>query len=190
MLLGLALLTSFVGDMVGFIGGFILRMNMNTESNILALIGLSITIWFYKTKIRIGTTGKAVSILAIVFILFGIVNLIFIQGHEKMNLYTLAFGAVSLILISLVYFYLLIKELPTESITRLPMFWINTAILIYYSGTFFQYLLTDYLINVLKGDIVNTWTIHNFLGFVFYVIVSVGLWLNRSLYLTTTAASV
>lgn len=54
-------------------------------------------------------------------------------------------------------------------------FWINTAILLYSSGTFFIYLLVDYLVRLLNSNLVIVWMIHHSVGLIFYSIIIYGL---------------
>lgn len=121
--------------------------------------------------------------LVVIEICFALTNMFFIQGFGNTTSYTFVIRSLTITVISLLYFYVLVRDLPTESITKLPMFWINTSFLLYYAGVFFQWLLMDYLINELKGDVVNTYTIKNLIGVVHYLLIAFGLWYNRSLYL-------
>ncbi|HEX8061308.1 MAG TPA: hypothetical protein VF473_10255 [Cyclobacteriaceae bacterium] len=178
-LLFLALLFSFLNDMAGFIGGRLLMINMNLAYTIGLIIIYPSYILFYRRQIKSKKIGQLLTLTVFFFIAFTIVNVFFIQGPGSNNSYTLSLRSTIFITISLVYFYVLIKELPAESITKLPMFWINTAVLIYYSGTFFQNLAADYMVS-LKGDLITTWTIKNSLGMIYYAIICGGLWLNRS----------
>ena len=42
--------------------------------------------------------------------------------------------------LSIYLFYQLINDQPTDNIRRFPVFWVNTAVLIYFSGNFFLFL--------------------------------------------------
>jgi hypothetical protein len=187
LLLGLLLFISLIADITGIIGAMIYRKNMNAIYSVFYLFFLPIFLLFYRSKIRSRQIGTLLNVVIILFLAFGVINFIFIQ-KTAINSYTRSFATISMIAVSITYFYVLIKELPTETITRLPMFWINTAVLIYYSGTFFQYLATDYLVNVLNDNLINTWTLKNFLGIIYYCILSFALWLNRSNLLQDTSA--
>jgi hypothetical protein len=114
------------------------------------------------------------------YVLFGLINLFFVQGPYGHTSYTSSLRAVCLIVIALTYFYVLIQQLPTESITKLPMFWINTGILIYYSGTFFMNLTADYLINVLNNTLITYWMAYYFFGYVYYPMLWYALLLARA----------
>ncbi|HZY79155.1 MAG TPA: hypothetical protein VFE50_06520 [Cyclobacteriaceae bacterium] len=187
-LLGLLLLLSLIQDLVGIVFGILLRHNVNVLNSIVFPFKLSLFLLFYKNKIDSRGTAQAIN-AAICFLgAFALTNLLFIQ-KTSINSYTSVFGQVCMILISIRYFYLLILELPTESITKLPMFWINTAVLIYFSGTFFQYLAADYLVTVLNDNLINSWTLKNFVGIFYYAMLSFALWLNRSILLQVPASS-
>lgn len=62
------------------------------------------------------------------------------------------------------------ETLPT------PLFWINAAILFYFSSTFILSLSMDYIATLLREDFILFWTFRNFLRFVFCVIVCVNIW--------------
>lgn len=80
-----------------------------------------------------------------------------------------------MIVCALGYFFFLIRELPQENITKLPMFWINSAVLVYFSCTFMLSLSLDYLTEILKDDLIGYWTFRNFLRVAFCLIICVGL---------------
>ena len=58
------------------------------------------------------------------------------------------------------------------------MFWINTAILIYFSGNLFLFIFNTYLVSVLKDDLVVYWSFHNLLYLIKNVLFAIGLWQN------------
>jgi hypothetical protein len=101
--------------------------------------------------------------LGLIFLLLFFTNLLFIQ-QEGINTYTKLYAAFVFILLSIGYFYQLMKDLPTLHLQRLPMFWINTAVLVYFSGNFFLFLMSDYLVKVLHEDLMIYWSFHNFLN--------------------------
>jgi hypothetical protein len=177
--LGLLLIICFIAEAVGTIGAQIIRTNMNLAINIFYILNFPLALLVYRRRIHWKNVNSITYLLVGCFVLFGLLNLFFIQGPFNFNSYTSSLASILFILTSLTYFYILVQELPTEEITKLPMFWINTAMLIYYSGTFFLYLSADYLINVLKNNLIAIWLIHNFLGLIFYSIIGYGLLLIR-----------
>lgn len=106
--------------------------------------------------------GRILFIIGAVFTIGAIVNLLFFQ---KLSIASYSKFASSFIIISLliIYFYRLIVELPTVYLHRLSMFWISSALLIYSSGALFLNAFTDYLVRVLKDDMILYWSFHNLL---------------------------
>lgn len=158
---------SLTTEVVSSIGVHFIHTNMNLVPNIFEIINLPLAVLLYRRRIHWKNKNTVAILIIAPFLIFSLVNLIFIQGPQSFNSYTSSLASVCFILMSLTYFYVLIQQLPTESITKLPMFWVNAAILIYYSGTFFLYLSADYLINVLNNDLVTFWMFHHFFGLLF-----------------------
>ncbi len=109
------------------------------------------------------------------FILFSSLNFLFLQ-HEKLNSFTFLSSSIIFIWLSVVYFFSLMKDLPTYHLEQIPMFWINTAVLIFFSGNFFLFLTTDYLIKVSPNDFMVHWSLHNILNIVKNLLFTIAFW--------------
>jgi hypothetical protein len=177
--LGLILIFSFATEIVSFVGVHIIHANMNLASNTFDILYLPLAVLLYRKRIHWKNTNVVATVIVVLYVLFALVNLFIIQGPFNYNGYANSLASVCFILMSLTYFYVLIQQLPAESITKLPMFWINTAILIYHSGTFFLYLTADYLITVLNNDLITFWMFHHFFGLIYLTILWYALWLIR-----------
>ena len=177
--LGIILWLSLLTELTTLIVIRVFHTNPNAYGNVYAMIELPLVVLLYRRFV--GWKNKnAISLLIIMpFVLFGLFNILK-NGIHHINSYTLFLASICVIIISIAYFYVLIQELPTESITKLPMFWINTAFLIYHSGNFFLYLSADYLITVLDHSLINPWMFHNFLGLIFYAILWYAMFLIRA----------
>jgi hypothetical protein len=114
----------------------------------------------------------------VVYGFFSILNLAYIQ-RESINSYTIALKAIFFITLSVVYFYRLIRDMPTLQIHHLPMFWINAAVLFYFAGNFFLFILSDYLIKVMKNDLMVYWGFHNLVNITKNLLFAVGLWYSN-----------
>jgi hypothetical protein len=71
-------------------------------------------------------------------------------------------------------------ELPSMHLQRMPMFWFNSAFLIYYAGALVLFVFTSYIINVLKQDLVTYWIFHNCLSICEHFLVLTGLYYDLS----------
>ncbi|MBX2969146.1 MAG: hypothetical protein KF803_07225 [Cyclobacteriaceae bacterium] len=70
------------------------------------------------------------------------------------------------------------RTLPEEDLLKFPMFWINTAALIFFSGTFILSYLMDYIMAVMRDQFVHFWTFRNFFRFAFCLVLAYAGWLN------------
>ncbi len=86
-----------------------------------------------------------------------------------------------LILFSVMLFFKLVKDLPQENLLDMPVFWINAAVLFFYSCTFMLSLTMDYIAQILRNDFTIFWTFHNFLRACFCMVICIGIWKARKL---------
>jgi hypothetical protein len=96
----------------------------------------------------------------LLFVIFFLSNLLFLQ-RDTINTYTDTLSALFFIVLSICYFYFLMKGLPAEKIYLLPMFWINIGVLVYFAGNLFLFSISQYILNVLKTDFYIYWMFHN-----------------------------
>ncbi len=98
-----------------------------------------------------------------------------------LNANTEAIRDIMMIVCSIAYFFVLLKDLPQRNLLEYPMFWINSAVLFYFSCTFILSLSLDYLILILKDNLIGYWTFRNFLRTLFCIIICIGIWKARKL---------
>ena len=82
----------------------------------------------------------------ILFTLFVLINIFFIQGVQHFNTNILKAGSFSMILLSCFYFAELLNWESQTSLLKEPMFWIATGVFLFNTGEFFYTLFSDYLI--------------------------------------------
>lgn len=80
------------------------------------------------------------------------------------------------IVCALLFFSKIFINLPENNLLTLPMFWVNSAILFYFSCSFILSLTVSYLVDVLKDDLSIYWSFRNFLRAFFCGIICIGLW--------------
>jgi hypothetical protein len=173
--IGLLFLISACSDTLAFV--FVeFKINGNYAASAYLIIALPIIslVYYLVTDKRV----KSFFVLTtIICSLFGIINLLVIQKQMN-NSYTTVLATIIILSYCLYYFYWLLKELPTTRLDRLPMFWINSAFMIYYGGNLFILVFTDYLVNVLKDNLLVYWSLHNFLGIAEMMMIIFALWID------------
>lgn len=100
----------------------------------------------------------------------------FYHGMLGINSFSRTIGSIILIGAAIFYFYTLLRDLPAQRLSEFPMFWFVTAILVYNAGGFILFVFMDYLINVLKSDLMFYWSFHNVLRVIFFFLLIMSVW--------------
>lgn len=133
---------------------------------------------FFYTLVEWKTLKVPLILVNLVAAGFGLGNLFFIQ-RTSMNSYTYTVHAIVVLVLSVVYFFKLLKELPTQQLQRFPMFWIISGIFFSHAGKLAIYAVTHYLIHFLQDNLIIVWSFHNFLTIIGNVLIAYGVWLNH-----------
>jgi hypothetical protein len=176
-LLGLIQMTNFLAHVTSILVWQVFDGNQNYVYSITNIVEfILIAIIYHRTTNN--SHKNLFTFAALCFVSFAITNLIFIQQGE-INSYSLALMSLITMLFALYYFYWLIKELPTSQLQRLPMFWINSAWMIFFSGNLFLFIFTDYLVNVMKDTQLVMWNVHNILKIIEVLMIVIALWIDH-----------
>ncbi len=108
-----------------------------------------------------------------------VANYFFVQGPYVVNSYSIVLSSVGFILFSLIYFRQLLINLPETFVHRVPMVWVNSSVLIYFSGNLFTFMLFNYLMS-------SIWILHNILNIIKNILLFVAVWQSQR---TTTSSS-
>jgi hypothetical protein len=147
---------------------------INIPQSFCGIFQFLVTTLLYYVALNKKNGGRFLSV-AIVFFLFGIVNVLFWQKLD-INTYTSSISSFIVLVYCVVYWYRLLVELPVQELHRFPMFWYNSAFLIFSAGTLFLYLFTSYLQEVLHNNLLIYWSFHNILSIVQRIVIMIGLW--------------
>jgi hypothetical protein len=174
-LIGILFVGSFVCNMAGylfFVFNFSNRI-LNIPNTVYDFILVFLASMLYNDQTR-SKYKRAFTLIAGSFALMGILNLLFFQT-SSITSYNKLLSSFILIGYAVIYFYRLMVELPTIHLHRLPMFWFNSAFLIYHAGTIFLFAFTPYLVSFLQKDMLSYWSFHNVLSIVQGLIILIGL---------------
>ncbi len=110
------------------------------------------------------------------FVAFYIANMTFYQGPLKFNSVSNVAASFIIMTLSLQYLYHLMAKLPIMPIHRLPMLWISFAVLSYYAGTFFLFLISNYLVEGAAASHRMIWILHNVLNIIKNLLFAIAIW--------------
>jgi hypothetical protein len=143
--------------------------------NVLTILQFPLWIQIFKDFSESKQRKNLISLLIAIFLFFSIINLLFVQGFNRFNNYSLIFGSFLIIFFSCTFLYKMLRLVDKNPLS-VPMFWISCGSLLYFTGTFLYFSLYGYL---RKFQIENHSQIFDLLILnliiVFYACISVGL---------------
>lgn len=113
----------------------------------------------------------------ILYFAFAVFNVAFLQ-KAQVNSYTQVLQSIIILILCIWFFYKLLRELPTQQIQKLPLFWIASALFFTYSGKLVVYAVAHYLSHVLKDNLIILWSLHNLLSVIGNLLIAWGTWLQ------------
>ena len=166
------LLISLTCDALAF---FLVRYSINTHwiGNVYLICQFSILVWIFRKHFQ---SKKIADIFHVLFLVFCIINISFFQGPWLFNSVSNAVASLILIGFCIFYLYRLLNDLPIVHIQNFPMLWITFAILTYYGGNFFLFLVKNYLTYGDSGSHKMMWILHNLLNIAKNILFAVALW--------------
>ncbi len=154
--------------------------NQNYVNHLFHLFGVAFITPFFYGLIGWRSLKVPFIFLNVVYFLFAAVNVLFIQRIGDTNSYTQAFMSILMIMFCIIFFYKLLKELPTREIHRLPSFWIATGFFLSFSGKLVIYATSHYLVHYLGDRLEVVWIFHQVLSLIGLFLASIGIWINVS----------
>lgn len=113
-------------------------------------------------------------ILSLLFAVCWIVNSIFIQSIYEFPAMLSSLGDILIILLSIIYFYKIMLEAKIIKLAGEPLIWINAAILIYYAGNLFFYVLFNLILEYSREFSKITVIYFSVLNTLFYLLIAIG----------------
>lgn len=162
-------IASFMADLASYYFGS-QRINTYPIANSFLLFQSIVLLLLYRDALKLPQSPWMVG--TFIYVLFFIWNTFWIQGPFVINSNSAGFGSLIFIILSLLYFRMLLKQLPETYIHRIPMVWINIAVLIYCGGNLFLFLLYNYFIS-------GVWILHNILNITKNVLFFVAIWQSQ-----------
>jgi hypothetical protein len=143
--------------------------------NIYGIIEAILLIEFYKRFLNQFFQSKVHLILITLFTLLFIYNTFLSHKFKNIDNISTSIESIIFILYALISFYFILKNLVFENLYHTPFFWINTAILLYFSGNLFLFTFSSYLESH-ESTYLKLYLIHSNLNILTYILFSIGFW--------------
>lgn len=103
-----------------------------------------------------------------------------INGLNSMDNFSTSVESIILIFYSLFFFYYVLKNLVLENLLSTPVFWLNTAILFYFSGNMILFVFSNHMAKTDNAKYIILWAIiHTFFNVIYNTLLSLGFWKVR-----------
>lgn len=160
---------SFFFDMIAL---YYATKGVNTypTNNIFSLVQALVLLYVYREAFS--WPRKRVHWVACIYATLFLINYLVIQTPYSLNSYAYTISGLILLVVSLLYFRFLLKNLPVPFVHRSPMIWINIAVLIYFGGNLFLFMLYNYFVS-------SIWILHNMLNITKNILFFVAIWQSQ-----------
>ena len=115
--------------------------------------------------------------LIVFFVLFAFCDAFWWHGIYNFNTYSRPLSGFILLFLALCFFYKTLKELKIKHLEKTPLFWVSAGILVYFSGSLFIFLFTNF---VKSSDqaLLTLWGIHAIFNILLNISFTIALWIK------------
>jgi hypothetical protein len=154
----------------------LIGLNNQLLLSVFTVIEFSLLTLFYRQFFNTFFHSKIYYYLISGFIILAAVETFIINDIYTMGNISTSVESLFCIFYSLSSFFLILKNLVYDNLLKIPFFWINTGVLIYFAGNLFLFLFTTYLQKNNIKDYGSLYAIHSVLNITYYILISIGFW--------------
>lgn len=122
---------------------------------------------------------KVIYGITIVFISYSVINSLFIQSIYQFPNFVRAIGIFILAVYAMLWFLKSLREMKITSLRAEPVVWINTGAIIYFSGSFFIFILSNLFLEHSRVILGYSFRVSTFLSNLFYILIAIGFWKTK-----------
>jgi hypothetical protein len=135
--------------------------------------------WFYNTVLRGFINAKIIWSVAILFLLFTVINSIFIQSVFTFNSYALTLESILIVILALFTFMFFLNDIVKETTGHdlKGLNWINSGLFVYHASNLLIFYFGAVITQTFSKNLnLYTWILHSFFSIVMYACFFIGLW--------------
>jgi hypothetical protein len=175
--LTILLVFSFLCDFINEIQYLLFRFPVNIILNTYGVINPILLSCFFYSCLQWKKLKLPLIVFNVFYLLFSIANFAFIQ-KAGINTYSGIVEKLQVMILCLLFFHKVLKELPTRKIYNAGVFWIISSMFVVYSAKLVVFSFAHYL--VLSNDnLILLWNTHNVMSIIFSLSVAVGVWMHQ-----------
>ena len=149
--------------------------------HLLVPLGFVFLAAYYRKVLKDFLNPKVLVFVALGFVLFSLINSMYVQHPDVFNSGALTVECILLIILSFsTYTLLLNKTFEKQKQSFAGLNWINTGVFIYHSSTLLIFYFGEYITSNIGLELSRyTWVVHSFFSVIMYICFWRGLW-NRA----------
>ena len=128
---------------------------------------------FYLQLLRDFIKPFYIKTILFTFIVYSIINSLFIQGLFEYASLVASIGALIIFLFSVVFFTKIMVEAKIIKLSAEPLVWINSVLLFYYAGNFFYYTLYNLRMLASMDIAIIAVKLFGVINLILYVVISI-----------------
>ncbi|HEV7424073.1 MAG TPA: hypothetical protein VGO21_02685 [Candidatus Paceibacterota bacterium] len=133
---------------------------------------LEFSFYFFVLRELIGSlkVKKRILYIILVYAIFTIINLIFVQHNDLFNPINFTIGTIITVVLCIYYFFELFQKTEPQSLSRLPGFWVASAILLNAVLIFPILALISFMDSLSKANLKTSMIVFNHIEAIFNII--------------------
>lgn len=157
---------AFVSDIISF---YLIKGSNYSFLQVYGGIEILLLLYFYHKKSEFKKTVLVIgTLLAVLYLLNS-----FILENGKFNTIGRSLESIVFLFLAMKLFYQFFRKEEDIFLDKSPVFWINVGILVYFSGAFFTFIFSEY---ILDPRTVPMWRLHNSSNFLKNLFFAIALW--------------
>jgi hypothetical protein len=123
---------------------------------------------------------KVIYGIMIIVISYSVINSLFIQSiFQQFPNFVRAICVFILAVYAMLWFLKSLREMKITSLRAEPIVWINTGAIIYFSGSFFIFILSNLFLEHSRDILSYSFRVSSFLMALFYILIAIGFWKTK-----------
>lgn len=145
-------------------------------AHLYAIVAFTMLGFFYKEVLKGFINKQLIHIIIILFVLYAFLNVLLLQSLSEYPSLPLSIFAIVFLLASLAFFYKTMLETKIRILWNEPLIWINMAVLLYYAGILFYFILFNIILeySIVFAKLVSLF--FKVINAIFYSFLAIGFW--------------
>lgn len=145
-------------------------------AHLYAIVAFIMLGFCYKEVFKGFINKQLIHIIIILFVLYTFLNAVLLQSLSEYPSLPLSIFAIVFLLASITFFYKTMLEAKIRILWNEPLIWINMAVLIYYAGILFYFILFNIILEYSMGFAKLVSLFFKVINAIFYSFIAIGFW--------------